>query len=114
MTTMKKMVAAFTGIFAVLLVTSATAMAVPSYDYSVYSLRGGGTLAPDNDVKENWDWLENNLGWDVVSSEDAGGYTTSTVRYVYWYYHRANGSSHLATFFTTGSGSSYGDAVITR
>jgi hypothetical protein len=51
------------------LVMAAPAQADPiSFDYCEFSLRGGGTLAPDNDIKTFWDRYEANTGRNIVSS----------------------------------------------
>ena len=39
-----------------------------SFEYCESSLRGGGSLAPDNDIKRYWDRYEATTGRDIVSS----------------------------------------------
>lgn len=66
---MKKLFALGAVLFA-FAVPAASAQAAPiSVDYCDYSLRGGGSLAPDNDVKLLWDSIEANERIDVVSSQ---------------------------------------------
>ena len=68
-----KTIAAAIGTVAATLVLAASAEAAPiSYDYCETSLRGGGSLAPDNDVKTFWDYYENATGLNIVSSSRSG------------------------------------------
>jgi hypothetical protein len=51
------------------LVMAGPAQADPiSFDYCEFSLRGGGSLEPDNDIKRFWDRYERNTGRNIVSS----------------------------------------------
>lgn len=109
-----KLITATMGSFALLLVTATFALAVPSYDYCAYSLRGGGTLQPDNDVKANWDWLEVHYNWNITSSYPGDDYVQGDGRYIQWNYWRANGALHQSWFLCYGSGSSYIDGVWIR
>jgi len=55
--------------------TASVAQAEPiSIEYCDFSLRGGGTLAPDNDIKTFWDDLESSLGIDIVASKAMDSY----------------------------------------
>jgi hypothetical protein len=40
----------------------------PTDGYCDDSLRGYRSLAPDNDIKARWDYLEQRYGWNIVSS----------------------------------------------
>jgi hypothetical protein len=55
--------------FTLALVAPAGAAADPiSTDYCTYSLRGGGSHAPDNDIKRIWDHLEAVYNWNITNS----------------------------------------------
>jgi hypothetical protein len=64
-----KRIAALVGAVIATLVLAAPAQAARiSFDYCESSLRGGGSLAPDNDIKIFWDRYESTTGRDIVSS----------------------------------------------
>jgi hypothetical protein len=105
--------------FSILAATAATllalALATPAqavtWDYCAYSLRGGGTLAPDHDVRRVWDQLEASRGQLSHTAHaywlegQSGAY--SVVEGVYFYFQR--GGAEIEHFRCEGSGSSYID-----
>lgn len=94
---------------AMMLMLPASAHAV-SYSYCDYSLRGGGTLAPDDDIRAAWTSFQN-AGYNITSSYASqwfGGDGASSVsaRWIFW---RANGQYFTVYFSCYGSGASYHD-----
>jgi hypothetical protein len=66
---LRTVIAAAFAAFALGLAAPAGAVAAPiSTDYCTYSLRGGGSHAPDNDVKQIWDQMEVQYGWNITNS----------------------------------------------
>jgi hypothetical protein len=97
------------GAVALWLAFAAPAQAV-TWDYCYSSLRGGGSLTPDHDIRDWWEVIERNHG-QLSHTEHAwwngpsGSYqVTEAVRY----YYQAGGSITLA-FSCKGSGGSYVD-----
>ena len=55
------------------------------------SLRGGGSLAPDNDIRQRWDWYQSQ-GINIVRSYWSGEWYTQTHDVqVKWIYEAADG-----------------------
>jgi hypothetical protein len=80
------------------LVLAAPAQAI-TYSYCNTSLRGGGSLAPDNDIRREWDRLQA-LGYDLTSSYATdwfGGNGSRTVG-AHWIFWRRNGSYFTGLF----------------
>lgn len=74
-----------------------------SVDYCLYSLRGGGTLAPDNDVGAEKNRLERN-GFPVGWSTDTGWLrdpTTGQLLYIYYDYHGKAGTQYADVIVKT-------------
>lgn len=92
-------VIAFLSPFAILFVWAAMAQAV-TFDYCEYSLRGNGSLAPDNDVKRAWDLLEADTLLNIVSSH-RGAVQRFTADYVTenWVFVDSYGRSWYGTQF---------------
>lgn len=81
----------------VVLPASSIANPAPSYSYCEKSLLGGGTLAPDNDIKRRWNWYENNYGVNIVAATFTGNaFTQSHDVQMQWRYTRANGAIYYA------------------
>jgi len=55
--------------------------------YCEHSLRGGGSLAPDNDVRRAWDQIQA-AGWNVISSYPVGAW--------YVWYNSSNGDAQTS------------------
>jgi hypothetical protein len=64
---MKRIAGPIVGVIAALAM-AAPAQADISVDYCNASLRGGGSLAPDNDIKIVWDSIESFYTYDIVRS----------------------------------------------
>lgn len=77
---------------------AAPAQAV-TYDYCNTSLRGGGSLAPDNDIRREWDRIQS-LGYNLTSSYATGWFGGDGTRTVGadWIFWRANGGYFTGTF----------------
>jgi hypothetical protein len=91
--------AAAVGTVIVMLVLAAPAQAAPiSFDYCELSLRGGGSLAPDNDIKIWWDAYENITGQNIVSSSRSGaGYVNGYAQWVQLRFTFFNGAGQPLT-----------------
>lgn len=103
---MKVFIGSFFGALTVLLVWAAMAQAV-SWDYCYSSLRGGGSLAPDNDVAIKASQFTRTVvaTYHAYWLGNSGSYTvTEAVRFYF-----ANGESTVRQFSCSGSGSSYSD-----
>jgi hypothetical protein len=92
----KKLLAAFLVAFSILgYSATAEANGPPSTHYCELSLLGGGSLAPDNDIKRRWNWYENNYGVNIVAAFWTGAYYTGAhVTNMLFVYKRANGSAY--------------------
>jgi hypothetical protein len=93
---------AVTGVLAVLLVSAPAAQAAAiSLDYCDYSLRGGGSLAPDNEIRAEWDHIEA-AGADIVSS------------YIYWYNSYSSGNDLRVSYRFVRAGGNVEHASVFR
>ena len=74
-----------------MLVMATPAQAAPiSTEYCNISLRGGGSLAPDNDIKAFWDKFERDTGRNIAYSVSSS-----------WVRHREQHVSGLYSFYNS-------------
>lgn len=92
-----------------LLLTAQPAHAV-TYNYCEYSLRGGGSLAGDDDIRRQWN-IYQARGLDIVASWPSQWYgpNGADLVQVRWSFQRRSGWIETAYFGCSGSGSGYWD-----
>ena len=97
----------------VLLLTAQSAQAV-TFNYCYTSLKGGGSLQPDNDIRAKWDAYQAR-GLDIVDAWPSQWYGPdgAWAVQVRWTFLRRSGWTETAYFGCQGSGGSYWDGYLT-
>lgn len=103
MTRMKTILAVLAAALSIGMAAPAATSAV-TYNYCVYSLQGGGSLAPDPDVFE----YANQVGARTVVLDHMSGTSGTYTVYAHYKFYRAADVLYRR-FYCSGSGSTYSD-----